>query len=195
VSIAKSHDFISVEQYLEDELNSEIRHEYRDGYVYAMSGASKNHRRLSVNVVTMFHSHLQSGPCEASIADARVKTGSSYFYPDVVVDCDDSDDNSTYAKKPTIIVEVLSRSTRHTDKGVKLLSYINMPHLEEYVLIEQEYASVEVFRKSDGWVPRHYSLGDEIQFESIELLMSVEDIYHRVSNKDVVEFFENKATD
>ena len=76
---------------------------------------------------------------------------------------------------------------------MKLLSDINMPHLKEYVLIEQEYASVEVLRKSDGWVPRHYSLGDEIYFESIELLMSVEDIYHRVNNKDVVSFFENSA--
>jgi hypothetical protein len=64
-------------------------------------------------------------------------------------------------------------------------------HLKEYVLIEQEYASVEVLRKSDAWVPRHYSLGDEIHFESIKLTMSVEDIYHRVNNKDVVAFFEN----
>ena len=189
------NDRVCVEQYLEDELNSEIRHEYIDGYVYAMSGANKNQRRLSVNVGSLFHNHLQTGPCEASIADARVKVGTNYFYPDVVVDCDDSDDNSMYANKPTIIVEVLSRSTRHTDKGVKLLSYINMPHLQEYVLIEQEYASVEVLRKSDGWVPRHYSLGDEIHFESIELTISVEDIYHRVNNKDVVEYFENKVSD
>ena len=189
------NEVVSVEQYLKDELNSDIRHEYIDGYVYAMSGAKKNHRRLSGNIFNQFCNHLQTGPCESSISDARVKVGTNYFYPDVVVDCEDSDDNSMYANNPTIIVEVLSRSTRHTDKGVKLLSYINMPHLQEYVLIEQEYASVEVLRKSDGWVPRHYSLGDEIHFESIELTISVEAIYHRVNNKDIVEFFENKASD
>lgn len=195
MSVAKSHGIISPEQYLKDEQASEIRREYIDGYVYAMSGASKNHRRVSLNIAAKFHSHLQSGPCEANVADARVKADTNYFYPDIVVDCDDSDDDSMYANKPTIIVEVLSRSTRHKDKGVKLLSYINMPSLQEYVLIEQEFASVEVLRRSDGWVPRHYSFGDEIQFESIGLTISVEDIYHRVNNKDVAELLEKRAAE
>jgi Uma2 family endonuclease len=195
MSLAKSSDFISEDQYLKGELNSEIRHEYVDGNVYAMAGAGKNHRRLTGNIFSLFHAHLQGNPCEASMGDARVKVASSYFYPDVVIDCDEStqDSDSLYAQQPTIVIEVLSRTTRHLDRGAKLLSYINIPSLQEYVLVEQEFASIDVLRKSDGWVPRNYALGDDIHFESVDLTVSVEAIYQSVVNQDMAEFFAGKG--
>jgi Uma2 family endonuclease len=193
MSVARNHDTISEQDYLQGEDKSEIRHEYVNGYVYAMAGASKNHRILSGNVFSLLHQHLQNRPCEPNMADARVKAASSYLYPDVVVDCDEnSPSDSVYAEQPKIIVEVISRSTRHRDRGDKLLAYINIPSLEEYVLIEQEFVSIDVLKKSDGWVPRHYALGDDIHFESIDLTLSVEAIYHRVDNQDVAEFLQSK---
>ena len=186
--IARKAQTIDETEYLTTELNSEIKHEYVNGYVYPMSGASKNHRILSGNIFSLLHTYLKDKPCEPSW-DARVSIASNYFYPDVVVDCDDeSPSDSLYAKNPKIIVEVLSRSTRHMDKGTKLLSYINIPSLEEYVLVEQEFASIEALRRTDGWVSRHYTLGDTIHFESIDLNLSVEEIYQRVDNEDMTEF-------
>jgi Uma2 family endonuclease len=113
----------------------------------------------------------------------------------VVIDCDEStqDSDSLYAQQPTIVIEVLSRTTRHLDRGAKLLSYINIPSLQEYVLVEQEFASIDVLRKSDGWVPRNYALGDDIHFESVDLTVSVEAIYQSVVNQDMAEFLAGKG--
>lgn len=192
--VAKRSVYINEGEYLAAESDSDIRHEYIDGDIVAMAGAGKNHRRLAGNLFGFFHDHLKADPCEASMGDARVKVAGNYFYPDIVVDCDKASDNddSLYADKPTIIVEVLSRSTRHADRGIKLLSYINIESLQEYVLVEQEFASIEVLRRRDGWVQRHYALGDEIYFESIDLTLSVAEIYYRVTNKDMTAFLANE---
>lgn len=179
---------VSENQYLAEEAQRDLKHEYIDGYVFAMSGASRNHRILCGNLFSLLHSHLQDDLCEPSW-DVRVKAAGNYFYPDVVVDCDASTDaDSLYAQKPRLIVEVISRTTRHKDKGTKLLSYINIPTLEEYVMIEQDFVSIEVLRKKDNWVPRHYTLGDNIHFDSINCTVSVETIYHNVDNQDMNEF-------
>jgi hypothetical protein len=66
--------------------------------------------------------------------------------------------------------------------------------LQEYVLIEQDFVDVQVFRRNEGWLVKHYFLGDEVTFESIGLTLSVEDIYHRVQNDDMVEFLDNKTS-
>lgn len=107
-----------------------------------------------------------------------------------MVVCDDETDDEYYTTSPVIVVEVISRSTRRTDEQIKRLEYINMPSLEEFVLIEQDYVDVAVFRKSQGWQPTHYFLGEEVLFESIDFSLSVEAIYHRVQNQDMTEFLQ-----
>jgi Uma2 family endonuclease len=189
----KNTDLISVEDYLKGELTSDIKHELIDGCVYAMAGASANHERISVNILSEFRNHLKNSPCEPFGSDMKLRINANFFYPDVMVDC--LFDNSTpyFTQTPIIIVEVLSKSTRKKDTTLKLLSYINIPSLKEYVLIEQDFVDIEVLRRSEGWLPKHYFLGDEITFESIGLTLSVEEIYHRVQNDDMVEFLTNKA--
>jgi Uma2 family endonuclease len=189
----KNTDLISVEDYLKGELTSDIKHELIDGCVYAMAGASANHERISVNILSEFRNHLKNSPCEPFGSDMKLRINANFFYPDVMVDC--LFDNSTpyFTQIPIIIVEVLSKSTRKKDTTLKLLSYINIPSLKEYVLIEQNFVDIEVLRRSEGWLPKHYFLGDEITFESIGLTLSVEDIYHRVQNDDMAEFLTNKA--
>jgi Uma2 family endonuclease len=83
---------------------------------------------------------------------------------------------------------VLSKATRKTDETVKLLSYINILSLQEYVLIEQDFVDIQVLRRREAWLPRHYFLGDEMTFESINLTLPVEEIYSRVQNEDMLEF-------
>lgn len=88
-----------------------------------------------------------------------------------------------------IIIEVLSQSTYQKDRTTKRFSYLNLPSLLEYVLIEQDFVDIEVLRKNDDWKSKHYFLGDKVSFESIDLTIAVKDIYYRVQNQDMLEFF------
>lgn len=186
----KKADFITAEQYLKDELVREIRHEYVDGQIYARNGESRNHGRVCMNIIMLFGNHLHNAICEVFTAQMKVKTPTGqYRYPDIVVTCDNDFIDDNYATQtPTMLVEVLSRSTRRIDEKAKQLAYINIPTLKEYVLIEQDIADIRVLRKSDDWRATHYFLGEDIHFESIDLTVSVAEIYQRVENQDVAEF-------
>ncbi len=186
-------NLISTEDYLQGELNSKVRHELIDGYAYAMAGASGNHERISMTIARKFGNHLENLPCEPFGSDMKVKTGLNFFYPDVIVDCNFDESKPYYTETPIIIVEVLSKSTRKTDETIKRIAYLDLPTLQEYVLIEQDFVDIEVVRRSEGWQSKHYFLGDEVTFESIDLTLAVEDIYQRVQNEDMVEFFAKKA--
>jgi Uma2 family endonuclease len=183
-------NMVSVDDYLQAEISNEIKHEYVNGQAFAMSGASPNHCKITANVCSEFHSHLKNSTCYPCSSDMKVKTSTgSYRYPDVLVVCDDDFiDNGSVTQTPTIIVEVLSRSTRKIDEREKFLEYINIASLKEYVLIEQDIADITVFRRSSNWLPNHYYLGERIHFETIDLTLSVEDIYHRVNNEDMSDF-------
>ncbi len=188
---------ISEEEYLDGELVSELKHEYIDGTVYAMSGASRNHGIISRNVLVELSNKLkqQKSPCETYSSDMKVKINDlikSFFYPDVMVVCDIDNEDDYCQSSPVIIVEVLSKSTRKNDLSTKKLTYFNIPTLQEYVLIEQDLCEINVFRKSDDWKPTIYFLGDEINFESINTTISVEDIYYQVDNEDIVKYLKDK---
>ncbi|WP_333660745.1 Uma2 family endonuclease [Acinetobacter sp.] len=184
---------ISEQEYLEGELHSDIKHEYIDGVIYAMSGASAAHNRITVNILREFGNHLKGKPCQPYSADMKVKIGSKYFYPDVLVDCTDLADDQYFTDNPTIIVEVLSKSTKQIDKTVKFNTYIQIPSLQEYLLVEQDTAEVEVLRRRTNWKAEHYFLGDVIKLDSIDLTIKVADIYDRVKNTDVLEWLEKQA--
>jgi Uma2 family endonuclease len=184
--------FVSEEEYLKGELTSEVKHEYIDGSIYAMSGASKNHDRIASNILRKFGNHLEKSPCEAFTSDMKVKVGANYFYPDVTVVCDDKTQAEYYTESPVILVEVLSKSSRRRDEKLKRMVYQTIPTLEEYVLIEQDFVDVEVCRRSEGWVSKHFFLGEEVTFESIALTIAVEEIYARVENEDVRAYFDER---
>lgn len=183
---------ITPEEYLSGELFSQCKHELIEGYVYAMAGASANHERISGNVYRKFGNHLESLPCEPFGSDMKVRVGDNFFYPDVLVDCSFDESQPYYTQTPVIIVEVISRSTRKTDEQLKRLQYTSIVGLKEYVLIEQDFVDITVFRENDSWRPTHYFLGEDILFESIELTLSVEEIYHRVHNEDMIQFLQDK---
>jgi Uma2 family endonuclease len=153
-----------------------------------MAGASKNHQRITGNVSREFGNQLKNTPCEPFSSDIKVKVGTKFFYPDVMVVCKDDTDNDYYTENPVIIVEVLSKSTRRMDETAKKFAYQTLPALKEYVLIEQDFVDVEVCRRSEGWISRHYFMGDSVTFESVNLTLSVADIYERVENDDVSSF-------
>ncbi len=188
--VAKNTDTVTTEEYLKAERINEVKHEYVDGYLYAMASASPNHGRIAANLMRCFGVHLHNTSCEPFCADLMLKTATGNCrYPDVLVTCDNEFiDEGRVTQTSVIIVEIISRSTRKIDESAKKLEYINIPTLKEYVLIEQDIAAVRVLRKSDDWRTSSYFLGDEVYFESIDLTLSVEAIYYRVENKDIAEF-------
>jgi Uma2 family endonuclease len=150
-----------------------------------MAGASRNHNLLISNLVRILGNHLQTSPCSTFSSDLKIKAADNFFYPDVMVVCDDEQGDDYYTDKPSLIVEVLSKATRRMDKSTKLASYKTLPSLLEYVLIEQDCVDVEVFRRSANWFSEHYFLGDNVTLESVSLTVSVNDIYQRVNNEDM----------
>lgn len=174
---------IGKEEYLSGELVSEIKHEYVNGQVYAMTGGTQNHARIIRNFLVAVSIYFKGKKCESFSSELKVKTSKQSFrYPDIMVVCNDTSENDLYTECPVILVEVLSNSTRQKDRTEKKFEYLNIPTLKEYVLIEQDFIDVEVFRKENSWRSDHYFLGDEITFQSIGFIISVEEIYERVQH-------------
>ncbi len=172
---------VSEEEYLQFYANhNEHKYELIDGHVYAMVGTSRTHNLVAGNVFTLFHASLKK--CMPFMLDIKVKAGKNYYYPDIVVDCnDDSNDDEFFANHPKLIIEVLSKSTRKFDSTQKLADYAKIPTLEEYALIEQEFMQVLIYRKSDNWrKAEHYGQGDTVKFLSVGLDVPIETLYKRV---------------
>lgn len=190
----KQVEKISVSDYLNGELKSDIKHEYFDGRVYAMAWASEQHNTISSNVLTEIKNGLKQAKsqCKAYMSDMKVKVNELiFYYPDVVVSCQDDSENDYYRTAPILIVEVLSASTRKKDRTEKRMYYQNMPSVKEYVLIEQGRCEIEVSRRSDNWRSLFYYLGDDINFESIGITLSVEDIYYQTGLEDLKVYLES----
>jgi len=195
--LAKQANDISVEDYLAGERQSEQKHEYVDGQVYAMAGASANHNRISGNLYALIWNHQRGKSCEPMTSDMLVKTAAKRFrYPDLMVVCNDDASNDDYVREnPILIVEVLSSSTHRNDKTEKRAEYLALPSLLEYVLVEQTIAEVVVQRRSEAWRSSYYYPGSEVTLESIGLTLAVESIYERVDNEDMRQFWANRLED
>ena len=193
MALKQVRHFISEQDYLQGELMADVRHELIDGEVFAMAGASRNHQRLVGNLYTFLNQHLMNKDCEPFANELKVKAESCFFYPDLMVVCEEQQGDDYYTEKPTLIVEVLSKSTRRLDKTTKLAAYKTLPSLQEYVLIEQDHVEIEVLRRAQNWFPEHYFLGDSIRFDSIDLTVAVADIYHRVNNEDMRDYLQQLA--
>lgn len=186
---------LSEADYLEGERDGQIRHELIDGVAYAMTGASDKHNKIAVNLTYQLMAALRkkSSGCFPYSMDMKVKVQNDFYYPDVMVVCDQQDLESNYYKThPVIIVEVLSPATRRIDKTLKRQAYQSLESLQEYVLIEQDKAEIEVFTRQNGWQAAYYYLDDTIHFESIDASISVEDIYYQVDVEDVLAFIQQK---
>ncbi len=185
-------NLISVTDYLQLELTTEERHQLVDGEIFAMGGASENHNLVSGNIFSELKNKLKDHPCRTYMADMKLKVAEDFFYPDVMVVCQQDNESEYYKTAPTIIVEVLSKSTRKFDQSQKRLRCQTIETLEAYVLVEQDKGEVQVFSRQHGWQSFYYYLGDEIEFPSLELSLSVESIYDQVANEDVIAYGEQQ---
>lgn len=181
MGLAKLKPRITVEDYLEGEKISEIRHEFLDGEVYAMSGVSKNHNRISRRLLGKLIDHLKGSDCETFYNEVklRIKHLNRFYYPDLVVVCGADDEHDYYLTKPAVIVEVMSPSTALTDKREKWFAYQEIEGLKEYVMIEQESEHAEVYRKRDDdlWSFIEFESNEDLEIESIDFKIPMADLY------------------
>ena len=185
MGLAKLKTKISVEDYLEGEKISPVKYEFVYGEVYAMAGTSDNHNRIVNEIVARLVFHLRDSRCEPFSGEIKVRVSPSvYYYPDVLVSCEESPENPYFRNEPILIVEVLSPSTQVIDRREKLLFYQQMPSVQEYAVIEQEKMHVEIHRRQpDGrWITYYFNQNaeEEVEFQSVELIMTLGEIYRRV---------------
>ena len=183
----KTH--LSPEEYLTLERKAEVRSEYMNGDMVAMSGGSREHNLITGNIVGELRSQLRGRPCEVYPSNMRVKVSATglYTYPDVVVVCGEpqfEDANVDTLINPTVVVEVLSDSTESYDRGAKFGHYRKIESLVEYVLVDQhEYRIEQYVRQPEGqWLRTDVTgLAGKLVMPSIECSIHTADIYERVS--------------
>lgn len=175
----------SESDYLAYEAQSPVRHEYIAGEIFAMTGASIRHNVIAGNLFAELRSHLKGTPCRALIEGVklRLRKEQSYFYPDVMVTCEERlqelDSQRQIVEAPLVVIEILSPTTEATDRREKLRAYRTLPSLKEYLLVSQEQAQVEIYRRRGdiGWDIITYEPGDTVEIASLELKLGMDDIY------------------
>ncbi len=182
----QNQNYISPEEYLKLEELSQVKHEYIQGETYAMAGASDAHVTISVNLVTLLRNHVRRSGCRVYMSDmkARIESRNIYYYPDVMVTCDERDKAfRSFKRHPCLIIEVLSKGTEGLDRGDKFADYQELETLQEYVLISQKRQRVECFRRNaEGlWVLYSYTEGSEIHLASVDFRASMDAIYEDVT--------------
>lgn len=174
------------EDYLAWEANQPVKHEYLAGEVFAMAGGSDAHVTASGNLYVALRAHLRGTPCRTYIADMklRVAAADAYFYPDVFVTCSAADAQQPLAKaEPVLVAEVLSPSTEAFDRGGKFAAYRSLPSLQEYLLIDPDRRSVEVYRRdtSGHWVLYPYSGDEVLELGSVHLSLPLAQVFEDVA--------------
>jgi Uma2 family endonuclease len=182
---------LTPEEYFIWEEKQLLRHEYLNGEVYAMSGGTQNHGRITSNVIFIVKGHLRGGGCQVGNSDCRVNIleTKNYIYPDVSVTCDERDLTAIQAiQYPCLIVEVLSPSTASYDRGDKFRLYRRNPSLQDYVLVDAEKIAIDLYRKNDrgNWEIFNYQSGDNIELQSIDLSFSIESVYEDIVFEELV---------
>jgi Uma2 family endonuclease len=174
---------ITPEAYLAAELATQIKHEFVDGVVYAMGGASARHGTISLTLAARL---LDDLPERYEVFNAemklRIKRNQSvkFYYPDVLVSCAGTDQSRYYREQPIFLCEVLSRTTERVDRHEKFPTYIKIDSLQEFLIASQDFVGVELYRRSSDWKPEVFKAGETFTLASVDLAVIVDDLYRRV---------------
>jgi Uma2 family endonuclease len=183
-------NYISAEEYMRREHLSQTKHEFKQGYVYAMAGASDSHNAVSGNLYVLIRNHLRGKGCRVYASDmkARIDELDIYYYPDLMVTCNQNDTKYDYYKKsPCLIIEVQSSSTANFDQNEKFDDYSQIDSLQEYVIVSQNRMNVKCFRRNSEnlWVLQSYRSGDRLELKSIDFSTEIENVYEDVVFKEI----------
>jgi Uma2 family endonuclease len=187
MSSVVAQTYLTPEEYLTFERKATTKHEYVNGQIVAMSGASFAHNFITANTANQLYNQLMDSECRVATSDMRVKVTEidSYFYPDVVVVCGEpraEDDTFDTLLNPTLIVEILSPSTETYDKGEKFEHYQQITSLKDYIPISQDKVHIEHYcRQGTGWLQTEFQgLEVVLPLLSINCELRLQDVYRRV---------------
>ena len=189
-AIKKIEPKITFEEYLALEQDNDGRHEFYDGKLIPIEATTKAHNRIKRNLIRQIETPaFDKSSCE--LFDENVLTQltekKKYVYPDIVISCDPNDNDPLIVKSPTIIIEILSPSTKKYDKTVKFFAYQRIPTLQQCIFVAQDTIEVKSFQRSkdNQWILTTLeSLADKLQIPSLNLVIKLEDIY---SNINIIE--------
>lgn len=180
--------YVTPQEYLALDRQSQEKSEYYNGDVYAMTGASREHNLIALNIAASLHTQLREGPCEVYQSDMRVRVQRpwSYFFPDVAVVCGEprvEDDQGDILLNPTVVVEVLPPSTERFDRGQKLDAYRQIESLQAYLLVAQDQVKLLLFarRPDNTWLLSDAaSLDDVVRLDVIGCALPLAEVYRKV---------------
>ncbi|MBD2387521.1 Uma2 family endonuclease [Cylindrospermum sp. FACHB-282] len=180
--------FFTVEEYIELEKSSQIRHEYLRGQIFALSEDSKEHNIIADNIYSRLRSHLRGSSCNTFMSEMKVKIKSAienkptFYYPDVIVSCDPQDQDRYFLNYPCLIIEVLSPNTEITKRREKLVNYLTLEKLREYVLICPDEIKIEIYRQDaqGNWTIQILGKDAQLNLYSVGLTLKMADIYEDV---------------
>jgi Uma2 family endonuclease len=173
---------LTAEAYLELEKTSEVKHQFVAGEVFAMVGASLKHASIVLELGMRLHAALKGRPCRVFTSDVKVRIdeADAFYYPDVVVTCDEGDLSRTHhLERPKLVIEVLSPSTASFDRGMKLDHYQLLDSLQEYVLVHQdEPRAVRMRRTGDAtWSYEIVTAGGHLTLETVGVDIALDALY------------------
>ena len=176
---------MSAADYLAFEETCEGKHEFISGEIHAMSGASRAHNKISLNIAAALRAGLRGGPCEVFVTDFKVRLDVArediFYYPDVVVSCHPGENTAHFTDRPTLVFEVLSPSTEAIDRREKNQNYRHAATLEEYVLVAQDRREVTIFRRATGWQGEIFTATEAVvEFRSVKQALTLAAIYEDV---------------
>ena len=174
---------LSEDDYLSGEMQADVRHEFVNGDVYAVAGGSANHNRIAGNLYARLLSSADQ-KCSPFIGDMKLRldSGNLFYYPDVMLVCDASDNEAYFKTRPCMVAEVLSRSTELTDRREKWAAYQKLQSLSEYVLLAQDRAYVEVYQRVNvrHWGMTVLGADDTLVLSCGDISVPVRDLYRGV---------------
>jgi len=180
---------ITPDEYLEAENASTEKHEYFEGEIFAMGGASPNHNELFSNLFTDIGGKLKGSGCKPYGSDFRVNIPKNtlYTYPDISIVCGEiistKNDKNSFTN-PCVIIEILSRSTRNYDRGTKFKLYRDMDSLMEYILVDSQAVSVEKFKRfpDQSWQLTEYKTLDAVfSIDTVNISLLFKDVYEGIT--------------
>lgn len=168
-------------EYLEGEKRSEVRHEYLDGVVYAMTGASKRHNAVVGSIYRALYEDARKMRCQVffEAVKLRIESSRSYYYPDVILSCRDEADEY-FVSQPCAVFEVESRETALIDRREKRQAYTTLDSLREYVILAQDEIAATVYRRAasgEGWIEEQLGPGDALHISCLALDVLLDSLY------------------
>lgn len=175
---------LTEDEYLAQEAQSTVRHELVGGQVYAMAGASVRHNRIALNLATRLNIATQGSKCQAFISDIKLRADAfpTYYYPDIMLVCDPSDDDPLVKTRPCLLAEVLSPSTEAVDRREKLVAYQRLSGLREYLLLSQDAPQIEIYRRRglNEWLLETLGADDVLRLECLPVEVPLAELYRGV---------------